>query len=66
MPEHTSLKSAKTMMCALTGQFANQTCLQFQHVYDILGQRVQCILIMASRKPQPLDAVLHEILMLIP
>ena len=29
MPEHTSLKSAKTMLCALTGQFANQTCLQF-------------------------------------
>ena len=29
MPEHTSLESAKTMLCALTGQFANQTCLQF-------------------------------------
>ena len=29
MPEHTSLESAKTMMCALTGQFAHQTCLQF-------------------------------------
>ena len=29
MSEHTSLKSAKTMLCALTGQFAHQTCLQF-------------------------------------
>ena len=29
MPEHTSLRSAKTMLCALTGQFAHQTCLQF-------------------------------------
>ena len=27
MPEHTSLESAKTMLCALTGQFAHQTCL---------------------------------------
>ena len=25
MPEHTSLESAKTMLCALTGQFAHQT-----------------------------------------
>ena len=44
MPEHISLESAKTMLCVLTGQ----TCLQFQHVYDIFGQRVQRI-IMASR-----------------
>ena len=29
MPEHTSLESAKTVLCALTGQFAHQTCLQF-------------------------------------
>ena len=29
MPEHTSLKSAKIMLCALTGQFAHQTCPQF-------------------------------------
>ena len=29
MPEHTSLESANTMLCALTGQFARQTCLQF-------------------------------------
>ena len=28
MPEHTSLKSAKTMLCALTGQFAHQKCLK--------------------------------------
>ena len=28
MPEHTSLESAKTMLCALTNQFAHQTCLQ--------------------------------------
>ena len=35
MSEHTSLESAQTMLCALTGQFAHQTCLQFQHVYDI-------------------------------
>ena len=27
MPDHTSLESAKTMLCALTGQFAHQTCL---------------------------------------
>ena len=27
-PEHTSLESAKTMLCALTGQFAHQTRLQ--------------------------------------
>ena len=65
MPEHTSLESTKTMLCALTGQFANQTCPQFKHVYDNLGQRVQRI-VMASRNPQLFDAVLHEILMLIP
>ena len=29
MSEHTSLESAKTMLCALTGQFAHQTCLHF-------------------------------------
>ena len=29
MPEHTSLESANTMLCALTGQFAHQTCLKF-------------------------------------
>ena len=29
MPEHTSLETAKTMLCALTGQFAHQTCLQY-------------------------------------
>ena len=29
MSEHTSLESAKPMLCALTGQFAHQTCLQF-------------------------------------
>ena len=29
MPEHTSLKSANAMLCALTGQFAYQSCLQF-------------------------------------
>ena len=29
MPEHTSLESAKTMLCALTGQFAHQTCVKF-------------------------------------
>ena len=29
MPEHTSLGSAKTMLCALTGLFAHQTWLQF-------------------------------------
>ena len=29
IPEHTSLKSAKTMLCALTGQFAHKTCLKF-------------------------------------
>ena len=28
MPEHTSLESAKTMLCALTGQFAHLTRLQ--------------------------------------
>ena len=50
-----------TMLCALTGQCAHQTCLQFEHVYDILGQRVQYI-IMASRDPSPLGAALHEIL----
>ena len=65
MPEHTSLESAKTMLCALTGQFAYQTCLQFYHVYDNLEQRVQRI-IMAPRNPRLFDAVLHEILMLIP
>ena len=27
MPEHISLESAKPMLCALTGQFAHQTCL---------------------------------------
>ena len=29
MPEHSSLESAKTMLCAFTGQFAHQTCLKF-------------------------------------
>ena len=29
MSEHISLESAKTMLCALTGQFAYQKCLQF-------------------------------------
>ena len=29
MSEHSSLELAKTMLCALTGQFAHQTCLQF-------------------------------------
>ena len=28
-PEQASLESAKTMVCALTGQFSHQTCLQF-------------------------------------
>ena len=28
MPEHSALESAKTMLCALTSQFAHQTCLQ--------------------------------------
>ena len=64
MPEHTSLESAKTMLCALTGQFAHQTCLQFKHVYDTFGQRAQRI-IMASTNPQPLAEVLQETLMLI-
>ena len=59
MPEHTSLESAKTMLCALTGQFAHQT------VHDNFGQRVQRIL-MASRNPKLFDAVLQEILMRIP
>ena len=68
MPVHTSvtlLESAKTMLCALTGQFAHQTFLKFKHVYDNFGQRVQRI-IMTSRTPQLFDAVLQEILMLIP
>ena len=29
MPEHISIESAETMLCALTGQFTHQTCLQF-------------------------------------
>ena len=29
MSEHTSLESANTILCPLTGQFAHQTCLQF-------------------------------------
>ena len=29
MPEHTALESAKTMLCALTGQLAHQKCLKF-------------------------------------
>ena len=29
MPEHISLESAKTIFCALTDQFAYQTCLNF-------------------------------------
>ena len=65
MPELTSLESSKTMLCALTGQFGHQTCLQFEHVYDIFGQRVQRI-IMASINPQPLDAAFHEISRMIP
>ena len=56
---------SKNNVCAFTGQFAHQKCPQFYHVYDIFGQRVQRI-IMSSRNPQPVDAVLQEILMLIP
>ena len=55
MPEHTSLESAKTMLCTLTGQFAHQTCPQFKQIYDIFGQSVQRI-IMASINSKPLDA----------
>ena len=44
MLEQTSLESAKTKLCALTGQLAHQTCLQFGHVYDIFGQGVQRII----------------------
>ena len=29
LPEHTSLESAKTMLCALTDQFTHRTSLQF-------------------------------------
>ena len=29
MPEYASLESLKTMLYALTGQFAHQTCLKF-------------------------------------
>ena len=58
MSEHTTLESAKTMLFALTGQFAHQTCLQFLTSLWRFRQRV----IMASRNHQPLDAVLHEIL----
>ena len=29
MSEHTLLESAKTMLCASTGQFSHQTCLQY-------------------------------------
>ena len=29
MPEHISLESAKTMLCALTDQFTYPTCLKF-------------------------------------
>ena len=29
MPEYTSLETAKTMLCALPGQFGHQTCLKF-------------------------------------
>ena len=65
MSEHTSLESANKNDCAFTGHFAHQTCQQFYHVYNIFGQRDQRI-IMASRNPQPVDAVLQEILMLIP
>ena len=61
MPELTSLESAKTLLCALTGQFAHQTSLQ--HVYDIFGLGVHRI-IMASRNSQPLGALLQEITML--
>ena len=50
-----------TMLCALTGQCAHQTCLHFEHVYDILGQRVRCK-IMVSRNPSPLSVALHKIL----
>ena len=50
MPGHTSLESAKSMVSALTGQFAHQTCLYFYNVYDNFRQRVQRI-IMASRNP---------------
>ena len=36
MPEHTSQDQQKTMVCALTGHFAHQTCLQGS---NIIGPR---------------------------
>ena len=38
MSEHTSLESAKTMLCALTGQFAHWTCLPGR-----VAQSVTCL-----------------------
>ena len=48
MSEHTSLESAKTMLCALTGQFAHQTYLQFYQSPLILTELFQHNLINVS------------------
>ena len=50
MPEHTKISFAITMLCALTGQCAHQTCLLFEHVHAICGQRLQRIVV-PSRNP---------------
>ena len=39
MPEHISLESAKTILCALTDQFAYQTCLNFNMSMIFLDSR---------------------------
>ena len=65
LSEHISLESAKTIMCALTGQFGSSDMSTILTDLCHFGQRVQRI-IMAPRNPQPLDAVLQEILILIP
>ena len=46
MPEQTTRISK---LCALTGQLAHLTCLKFEHVYDIFGQKVQGIIMLSKR-----------------
>ena len=64
IPERTSLEPAKTMLCALTGQFAHQHVYNFNMSMTYWTEGITHN--NAPRNHQPLDAVMQEILMLIP
>ena len=54
MQQHTSLESAKFLssaQCLAHRMVSMLNFLQLKHVYDIVGQRVQCI-VRAPRNPR--------------